>query len=310
MQHYHSIKNISMPNSWATIGSFDGVHIGHQSIIRKLVTGANSAGIPSVVVTFHPHPSVVLGKINQVSYLTTPDERAALLEALGVDIVVTLPFTRQLAKLSAAEFMQLLSSHLGIRHLCVGYDFALGRAREGTVARLEELGKQLGYDVKVFDPVFAENGTPVSSSQIRRLIGEARMDEAARLLGRYYRTAGIVVHGDSRGKQLGFPTANLDVWPERLMPPAGVYATWSWLDGVRFASVANLGVRPTFENQPSSPRLEVHILDLNKDLYDQTIQLDFVRHLRDEVRFPSIAALITQINADVQIAKEVLGNVA
>src|SRR5512143_2035064 len=129
MQHYRSIDKISILNTWATIGSFDGVHIGHQAIIRKLVTGARKAGFPAIVVTFHPHPSVVLGKISQVSYLTTPDERAELLGQLGVDVVVTMPFTRQLAQLSAAEFMQLLSSHLGIRRRCVGYDVALRRGR-------------------------------------------------------------------------------------------------------------------------------------------------------------------------------------
>jgi riboflavin kinase/FMN adenylyltransferase len=309
MQHYYNLDTLLIPSSWATIGSFDGVHIGHQAIVRRLVAGARAAGLPSVVVTFHPHPAVVLGKINHASYLTTPEERADLLGDLGVDIVLTLPFTRQLAELGAADFMEMLNAHLGIRHLCVGYDFALGRGREGNVDRLQELGQAMGYDLVVLDPVENGNGAPVSSSLIRRLISEGQMPQAARLLGRYYRTAGIVVHGDGRGKRLGFPTANLDVWDERLMPPTGIYATWTWIDNKRCASVANLGVRPTFENQPSSPLLEVYIMDWDRDLYGQEIQVEFVERLRSEERFPSIEALTAQMSKDVEAAKEVLRNV-
>lgn len=309
MRHYYHIESVHIPRSWATIGSFDGVHIGHQEIIRRLVAGARAAGLPSVVITFHPHPAVVLGKVNHASYLTTPDERAELIGELGVDLVLTIPFSQKLAQLSAAEFMEMLTAHLGIRHLCVGYDFALGRGREGDVDRLRELGKQMGYELVVLDPVENGNGKPVSSSLIRRLIGEGQMPEAARLLGRYYRTSGTVVRGDGRGRQLGFPTANLDVWDERVMPQTGIYATWTWIEGVRYESVANLGVRPTFENQPSSPLLEVYILDWDRDLYGQEIQVEFVERLRPEERFPTVNALVEQMHKDVQAAKEVLRNV-
>lgn len=310
MQHYYSIHDLHIPNSWATIGSYDGVHLGHQAIIRRLVSGARKAGMPSVVVTFHPHPAVILGKIKHVNYLTTPDERADLLGELGVDVVLTLPFTRQIADLSAEEFMQLLSAHLGIRHLCVGYDFALGRGREGNVARLRELGRQMNYDLVVIDPVENGSGAPVSSSLIRRLISEKQMAEAAALLGRYYRTAGTVVHGDGRGKRLGFPTANLKIWSERLMPANGIYATWTWIDGVRHESVSSLGVRPTFANQSPTPLLEVYIMDWNSDIYGKEIQVEFVQFLRPEERFPSADALIVQIQADIRAAREVLARVA
>ncbi len=309
MQHCKNLEAVKINKSWVTIGSFDGVHTGHQALIRWLIAGARRAQEPSVVVTFFPHPAVVLGKVPRPSYLTTPDERAELLGSLGVDYVITMPFNLQLAALSAAEFMEMLTARLGIRHLCVGYDFALGRGREGNLGRLEEIGRQLGYDLKVIEQVTNGEDNPISSSLIRRLISQGEMNKAAGLLGRNYSTSGRVVHGDGRGKQLGFPTANLEVWAERLMPPTGIYATWTWIKGVRYDSVANLGVRPTFENQPSSALLEVYIMDWRQDLYGQEIKVEFVQRLREEVRFPSAAALIAQVNEDIAAAREVLRNV-
>jgi riboflavin kinase/FMN adenylyltransferase len=308
MQHLRSLASVTINNSWITIGSFDGVHIGHQAIIRQLINGAQSAGLPSVVVTFHPHPAVVLGKVKQASYLTSPNERAALLGEFGVDYVVTLPFDQQLAELSALDFMRLLTDHLGVRHLCIGYDFALGRDREGNVERLKEIGAQLDFDVKVFDPVFNGEGNPVSSSLIRQRLAEGQLAKAVSLLGRHYRVEGKVVHGDGRGKQLGFPTANLEIWPERLLPPSGVYATKVWIDENCYPAIANLGFRPTFVNQQTFPILEVHVMEWKRDLYGQTIQIDFIDRIRDEMRFSSVEALITQIKMDIQISKEVIEN--
>lgn len=309
MQHLRSLEAVSIDRSWVTIGSFDGVHLGHQAIIHRLTSGARKEGIPAVVVTFHPHPAVVLGKVSQASYLTTPEERVALLGELGVDTVITLLFDQQLANLSAAEFMHMLTSRLGIRHLCVGYDFALGRGREGDVPRLRQIGEQLGYNLTIVEPVTNGEDNPISSSLIRRLISAGDLRKAARMLGRNYQTSGLVVHGDGRGKQLGFPTANLEVWAERLMPPSGIYATWTWIAGVRYPSVANLGIRPTFDLQSPTPRLEVYILDWREDLYGQEIQVEFVEQLREEVRFASVEALIAQITTDIESAKEVLRNV-
>jgi riboflavin kinase/FMN adenylyltransferase len=310
MQHYDDLNSIQIEKSWCAIGTFDGVHIGHQMVFRRLVAGAQNSHAASVVITFHPHPAIVLGKISQTSYLTTPEERADLIGQLGVDVVISLTFTRQTALMTAADFMQMLTERLGIRHMIAGQDFALGRGREGDVSRLKELGKQMRFDIEIIDPVNNGSGKPISSSLIRQLIVEGQLQEAASLLGRYYRTDGKVIHGDNRGKLLGFPTANLEHWAERLMPPAGVYATWIWIDGVRYPSVSNLGVRPTFENQAISPQLEVHILDWRQDLYGQVVQLDFVERLRQEIRFPSSDALIDQIKMDIQTAREVLTRVA
>jgi len=308
MQHYLSIDPIHIEGSWITIGSFDGVHLGHQKIITQLVENAHLVGNPAVVVTFHPHPAVVLGKTVNGGYLSSPQERADLLGNLGVDYVLTLPFTRELAALSALDFMTLLTRHLGIRHLLVGYDFALGRQREGNVDRLREIGAELGYDVSAFTPVESD-GIPISSSQIRRLIRAGEMQPAANLLGRFYSVDGKVVHGDGRGKSMGFPTANLEYWDERVMPANGIYATRAWLDGICHSSVSNLGIRPTFENTPPLPLLEAYLMNFSGEIYGKTLRLEFVARLRPEIKFSSIEELMDQMNRDKVEAMEVLDHV-
>jgi len=305
MQHFQSLDTVQLNDTWITIGSFDGVHLGHQQILKQLTRQAQAHQQPAAVVTFFPHPAVVLGKGASVGYLTTPEERAGLLGEAGVDVVVTLPFTRGLAALSALEFMQLLSNHLGVRHLLVGYDFALGRGREGNVERLREIGQELGYELEVIS-VVTTGDTPISSSQIRRLIRAGEVRDAARLLGRNYYVDGKVVHGDGRGKALGFPTANLDYWSERVMPANGVYATWTWVDGVRHPSVSNLGLRPTFDVVPEAPRLEAYIIDYSGDLYGKSVGLEFAAYLRSELRFNSVDDLIEQMHRDTQKSLEVL----
>ncbi len=304
MQHYLSLEPVKLEGTWLTIGSFDGVHLGHKQIVKNLVKSAHAQADPAAVVTFFPHPAVVLGKGNG-GYLTTPEERAELLGELGVDVIVTMTFTREVASLSALEFMQLLKEHFGLRRLMIGYDFALGKGREGNFERLREIGKELGYEVGAYEPVKID-GVLVSSSQIRKLLREGQVEEASQLLGRRYAVSGAVVHGDGRGKQIGVPTANLDYWRERVMPASGVYATWAWIDGERHPSVSNLGLRPTFEAVPAVPQLEAHLLDYNQDLYGRTVRLEFVSRLRPEVKFNSVEALIDQINHDKQMAREVL----
>ncbi len=305
MQHYSTIEEASPSPVWLTIGVFDGVHLGHQAILRRLVEGSQSDSATSLVVTFHPHPAVVLGKIENPRYLTSPQERARLLGEAGVDVVITLPFSLQTASLSAEEFMQWLSSRFEIRKLLVGTDFALGRGREGNLTRLRQIGEQLGYAVQVIEPVLLE-GERISSSLIRDYLQKGEVRQASRLLGRYYRITGIVIHGDGRGKQLGFPTANLQFWEEQLLPAGGVYATWAWVNGIRYPSVTNLGYRPTFDQNSPRPHLETHLLDFQQNLYHQTVELEFVQHLRSEIRFGSVDALIQQVNQDKKTAEEVL----
>jgi len=305
MQHYWSIEDIHLQDSWATIGSFDGVHLGHQEIVRNLVQGARQANVPAVVVTFYPHPAYVLGKRKDPIYLTLPEERADLLAQLGVDIVISHPFNLQVASLTAKEFMVRLKQHLGFSHLCIGYDFALGRGREGNVETLKILGKELGYEVNAISAVVNGDAT-VSSSQIRALILDGDVKRASRLLGRPYRLSGDVIRGDARGKAIGIPTANLDVLAERAVPKAGVYVCKAIVDGNYWGAVTNIGVRPTFEKQPVLPRVEAHLLDFDGDLYGKTLQLDFISRLRDEKHFNGIQALVDQIRRDIDQARNIL----
>jgi riboflavin kinase / FMN adenylyltransferase len=303
MLHFRSLEDANLPATWLTIGSFDGVHCGHQAIINQLVQDAHAAGALAAVLTFFPHPSAVLGKRQEPFYLTTPDERANLLERLGVDVVVTHPFSLEVAAMTAQEFMALVFRQLHPRHLRVGYDFALGRGREGNVERLQQIGDALGFTLDVIQPVQME-GEIVSSSQIRVALSAGDVTKASRLLGRPYEVSGEIIHGDGRGRLLGIPTANLDIWPQRVLPRVGVYACRAQIDGESWGAVTNVGVRPTFENQAARPQIEAHVLGLNRDLYGEQIRLDFIERLRDEQRFPNVDALVAQIRLDIRKAIE------
>ena len=305
MQHYWSLESVSLKDAWLTIGSFDGVHRGHQKIIRNLTAGAHRVGAPAVVLTFYPHPSEVLSKRQGSFYLTTPEERAALLGEWGVDYAITHPFNLKIAALSAYDFMAYLKKYLGLRRLFVGNDFALGHGREGTVPRLEQLGDGFGYYVNVIPP-FKIGDVTVSSSQVRTALAEGDVQQADLLLGRPYRVSGEVVPGDGRGRTIGIPTANLSIWSKRVIPKVGVYVGRARVDGCAWGAVINVGVRPTFESQPVLPRVEAHLLDYNQELYGKEVRLDFIARLRDEQRFPNVQALVEQIHRDISRAREEL----
>jgi riboflavin kinase/FMN adenylyltransferase len=292
-----------------TIGAFDGVHRGHQAIIHDLVTSARQAGAPSVVITFYPHPAVVLGKKTNHYYLSHPAEREEMLKELGVDEVITLPFTRDLAALSPEEFLQPLQANLGMKELWVGYDFALGRNRAGNMPRLAELGKEFGYELKPLQPIQLGERV-VSSSLIRENLANGEMEEANGMLGRLYSVTGKVVAGDGRGRQIGFPTANLSIWEEKLIPRNGIYAGFVWVAGRRYGAAISIGLRPTFGNDLLHPRVEPFILDFDRDIYGEEIRVDFVKFLRSETRYENIDELIFQIHADVENTREVLAHAA
>lgn len=304
MLHYWSLQDVHLQDVWLTIGSFDGVHKGHQAIIRQLTAGAQAAGVPAVVLTFHPHPAVVLRGLQGPYYLTNPEERAALLTQIGVDVVITHPFNHQVAGLSAYDFVASLHRHLGMRKLCVGHDFALGRGREGDLPTLERFGAEFGYRLMAMEPVRLE-GQVVSSSQVRAALQNGDVEKAEHLLGRPYHVSGEVVPGDGRGHKLGIPTANLDVWAGRVLPKAGVYACLAQIDGQTWRAVVNVGLRPTFGDLPSL-RVEAHILGFEADLYGRQVSLSFFAHLRDERRFPNVDALVTQIQHDIDQARRML----
>lgn len=305
MQHHLSLDDISLDGAWVTIGSFDGVHRGHQAIIRHLVQGAHAEGKPAVVVTFFPHPVVMLRGLQGAFYLTTIEERAQLMAGLGVDHVITLTFNAELASLSAEDFMNELSDHLHLSRLVVGYDFALGRGRAGDIHTLRHIGESLDYEVDLISAATIKDQL-ISSTRIRELISSGQVGEAAAQLGRWYRVSGKIVHGDGRGGQIGIPTANVAVWPEQIIPARGVYATLAWNNQDAIPSVTNIGLRPTFENAANLSRVEAHLLDFDEDLYGSELRLDFVKFLRPEQRFSSASSLVDQIQQDILNAREVL----
>ncbi|HVP20787.1 MAG TPA: bifunctional riboflavin kinase/FAD synthetase [Anaerolineaceae bacterium] len=309
MQHLRGLEAVKLDGSWVTIGSFDGVHLGHQSIIRRLVAGAHADNLPAIVITFFPHPSKVLRGNGAPFYLTTPEERAAILSDLDVDFAITLTFDKELASHTADEFIGDLWRHLSLKHLLVGHDFALGRGREGNFDVLGKLSQKYGYSIEEFVPFMIE-GEVVSSSRIREMINEGNVRRASQYLGRFYDVEGKVVPGDGRGRTIGIPTANLEIWKERLLPGRGVYATLADYAGKTYPSVTNIGLRPTFENQSSLLTIETHLLGLSQDLYGSFLKLEFVEFLRSEQRFPSVQALVDQIHSDIDRAKGVLSHVS
>jgi riboflavin kinase/FMN adenylyltransferase len=292
--------------AFLTIGNFDGVHRGHQLLVSEMVVAAHAAGCQAGLLTFDPHPLAVLRPDIALSYLTAPEERAELLAALGLDFVLILPFDRATAALTAAEFMEQIVARVPLCALWIGPDFALGRGREGTAARLGELGQELGYNLRV-TPVYDWHSEPVRSSRIRSLLaGEGAVEQAAELLGRPYEVWGEVVHGAERGRGLGFPTANLKLPAGRLVPAFGIYACWAWRGETGFPAAVNVGVRPSFDN--GHPSVEAYLLDFDGDLYGETLGLSFIQRLRGEQRFTDIHALIAQMGRDVEVARRKLAD--
>lgn len=308
MQHYWSLDDVSLENVWLTVGSFDGVHRGHQAILGHLIAGASLKGVPAVVLTFHPHPAVVLRDRKGPYYLTLPEQRAALMGDLGIDYVVTHPFSREIADFSAEDFVKLLVDRLKIQHLLIGYDFALGRDRKGDAKSLTMMGRKFGFSVELFHPV-RQSQEIISSSNIRAALKEGDIRKANRMLGRVFDLSGIVEHGDGRGQSIGIPTANLAFSQELLTPNAGVYASKVSVGDRTYAAVTNIGYRPTFYDQPASVHVEAHILDFQGDLYQKEIRIFFFERLRGEQRFASAADLVSQIKKDIQVTRDLLKEV-
>ncbi len=287
-----------------TIGVFDGVHLGHEFLIKKLKERASAGGLLSVVVTFHRHPRLVLSPRSNLTYLTSLKERIRLLESLGVECVVTLSFTRELAKLSAREFIGLLQKYLRMRSLVVGPDFALGKRREGDAPKLESLGEELHFSVEMVEPMVCE-GEVVSSTAIRSALSQGDMIKVSQLLGRRFTLSGQVMRGDQRGKTLGFPTANLVPDPEQALPPDGVYTTRAFVNETAYTAVTNIGVRPTFGD--GKRVVEVHILDFEeRELYGHEIRIELAHRLRGEVRFSGADELKEQMRSDVEQTRALL----
>ncbi len=303
------IQNLALPaeiadqESVLTVGSFDGIHMGHQYLIRQLVAQAQQEGRLAGVVTFDPHPAAVLHPERPALYLSTPAEKAHLLEQHALNWLAIVPFSTALAATSPHAFVQYLYQGLNLRSLWVGTDFALGQNRQGDINALRRLGLRMGFDVREVHPITL-NGRRVSSTAIRVLLQHGHVKEAAQLLARYYSVFGAVTHGAERGRNLGFPTANVDVPPDRVIPADGIYVAYAWLGAERYHAVVNIGVRPTFDHGERS--IEAYLLDFQRDIYGCHLVLEFVARLRPERRFSNVQDLIAQIRQDVEQARHTL----
>lgn len=291
--------------SVVTIGNFDGVHRGHAEIFAHLKRKSIVCGLPSVVVTFEPHPLKVLSPETAPSMITTFEQKAALIEESGIDYLVVVPFSKEFSQLPAKDFvLDILCTPLGMRHIIIGHDYAFGRNREGSFQTLEILGAQNGFTLEDLPPI-GEEGIVFSSSLVRSSVVDGDMDAASRILGRYYQIYGTVVHGRDIGHSLGFPTANIATTNE-LFPPDGVYAVMANVDGQLVKGACNIGCNPTFgENMRT---IEVFLLDYSDQIYDHEISVQFVRRLRPEKKFSDAAALKTAISKDVARTQIILEN--
>jgi riboflavin kinase / FMN adenylyltransferase len=297
------------PNTVLTVGTFDGVHAGHKVLINTVLRIAGEKGARSVIVTFDPHPREIIspGKAG-IKLLSSLQERSEILADLGIDEMVVIPFDRDFSLLTSEEFVKsIVWEQIGVSDFVIGYDHQFGRNREGTIETVQRLGTELGFESLVVSKQEVGDKT-VSSTAIRNAIQrDGDMETAARFLERYYLLNGTVVHGDKRGKEIGYPTANIQ--PDNLkkiIPKKGVYAVWVRVDGEYHGGMMNIGTRPTFEGEES--RIEVHLFDFDEDIYGKDVQVQFVKRLRDEKPFPGIDQLKAQLEDDELAARTVLKN--
>jgi riboflavin kinase/FMN adenylyltransferase len=288
--------------SCITIGTFDGVHLGHREILRDLAARAAERSLPAGVVTFTPHPLAVVNPAAAPRLLTPGDERLVALASAGSpEHAVVIPFTAALATLSAEQFVDLLVDRLCVRELVVGYDHGLGRGRQGDVAVLRELGTTRGFTVHVVEAKMDTRGTAVSSTAIRRAVAYGDLEGAREMLGRRYDMFGVVVRGSARGRSIGIPTINLQIPREKLLPPDGVYAVKVNSARGTYGGMMNLGGRPTFGEADRIP--EIHMFDASGDWYGASVAVEFVARIRDTVRFSGVEALVQQLGRDAESAR-------
>lgn len=285
-----------------SIGVFDGVHAGHQALVKRMLEEGRARGLTGGVVTFHPHPRTVIRPDQPFEYLESLEHRVELLRACGVEFVSVIQFTSELQQVSAEDFCRVLVEEARVRLIVVGADFRLGRGGEGTVARLAEIGEEQGFEVLPVSLI--DHGTdaaPISSTRIRNALAAGEMEEVQALLGRPFSLRGPVLRGDQRGRTIGFPTLNIGVSADRALPPDGVYVTRAYLPAGIFSAVTNVGTRPTFDG--TMRRVETHVFDFEGDLYGQVVTVELLHRLREERRFDGIEALVAQIKIDADAAR-------
>ncbi len=293
-----------LKNSVVTVGTFDGVHLAHQQLLRTVVESARARSGRSVVLTFEPHPKeILMGK--PVHLLTSTEERQQICEELGIDVFFRIPFTYEFSRQSSREFyVRYVVQGCGVSEVVEGYDHHFGRDREGSVEELLKLGREFEFSVAALKPVYVDEEV-VSSSQIRHHLLHGRIDRARRLLGRPYSITGIVEKGDARGRELGYPTANLQLLDKKLVPQDGIYFAQADVAGTNTYSMVSIGIRPTFYAK-GRRIVEAHLLDFSGDLYGQSLALQFLNRLRDEQKFESAQQLVEQMHLDEQHSRQLM----
>jgi riboflavin kinase/FMN adenylyltransferase len=290
------------PGIGLTIGNFDGVHVGHQLLLKKIKSDCEAKNLKFVVVTFVPHPQKILQPEKDRFLINSYDQRRQLLEAIGVDYIVEMKFTRDFSTLPPEEFLEkYLLSYPGLKNFYLGYDFAFGANKQGGFDLAKSICQKKNIHVEI-QSKFELEGQVVSSSRIRQKLAEGALAEADKLLGRPFHLEGVVVKGEGRGKKIGFPTANIQVSPDLIIPSNGVYVTRTIYKGMTFQSVTNIGYNPTFKDTLVT-NIETNLFDFDTDIYGETIEIQFLGKIRDERKFPTVNDLVSQIRQDVEKAK-------
>ncbi len=308
MEIYHSFQEFSKKNtSIVTIGTFDGVHIGHQAIIKNLIENAKDNNAESVILTFFPHPRMVLQKGNNIKLLNTINEKIDLLQKTGLNHLIIEPFTKEFSRLTALDFArEILKKNLNAQKLVIGYDHRFGRNREGNFEQLQEYGKIYGFEVEEIPAQDIEN-ISVSSTKIRKALEDGAIEKANEYLGYAYILSGKVVAGKALGRQFNYPTINIHIQEDyKLIPKPGVYIVKTNINNKHYFGIMNIGKRPTLNGKRKT--IEVHLLDFDANLYGKNIQISLLKRLRDEQKFASVEHLFAQIKKDEQKAREMIKN--
>ena len=290
------------PHPVLTIGNFDGQHVGHRALVTSVVELARRRKGTPMVLTFDPHPATVLNPGLPLQFLSSQEQKRDFFQGLGIEFLIFLEFNHQLASFTPIQFVErILRDGIGVRDVIVGKTFAFGKGRSGQVQDLIQLGSGANFNVHPFLPIRVDDQI-VSSTRIRRCIQDGKVHDAARYLGRYYSLGGRVIRGEGRGSELGWPTANLSISADRVVPPDGVYVTTTVIKGEVLKSVSYIGRRPTFVE--GVRMLEVHLLDMNRSLYDEELKVNFIERLRGDQKFSTIADLVRQMESDANSARE------
>ncbi|SDM65349.1 riboflavin kinase / FMN adenylyltransferase [Fictibacillus solisalsi] len=298
LTHPHQFNKYDLPPTVMALGYFDGLHLGHQKVIGTAAAIARQGNMASAVMSFHPHPSVVLGKKEaHVSYLTPIEKKKELLHELGIDIFYLVEFNEEFASLSPMRFIEEYLIGLHVQHVVAGFDYTFGKFGKGNMAMMEESAGGAFFQTVI--EKLEKNGQKISSTLIRNLLKDGNIDDIPEYLGRPYSISGKVVHGESRGTSIGFPTANIDPLPDYLIPSNGVYIVQAEVDGRLLNGVANIGTKPTFHEKREAS-IEVHLFDFSSNIYGKDVEVYWLSRIRDEKKFESVDALIEQIGADKQ----------